>query len=81
MSGYYNAAASVLDYDRLQRNASVAAAYCKKNKSRALPTAIQNRARWAGGVFQPLTVAQYSHPYADLRCGRECVGGRGGGPA
>jgi hypothetical protein len=46
MSGYYNAAASnsVLDYDRLQRNSSAIAAYCKKNKSRTLPTAIQNRA-------------------------------------
>jgi HdeA/HdeB family len=46
MSGYYNAAAgnSVLDYDRLQRNSSAVAAYCKKNKSRTLPTAIQNRA-------------------------------------
>jgi hypothetical protein len=47
MSGYYNAAAStsVLDYDRLQSNASAVAAYCKKNKSRTLPTAIQSRAR------------------------------------
>jgi hypothetical protein len=47
MSGYYNAAASnsVLDYDRLQRNSSAVAAYCKKNKSRTLPTAIKNRAR------------------------------------
>jgi hypothetical protein len=47
MSGYYNAAASnsVLDYDRLQRNYSAVAAYCKKNKFRTLPTAIQNRAR------------------------------------
>ena len=46
MSGYYNAAASssVLDSDRLQRNAGAVAAYCKKNKSRTLPTAIQNRA-------------------------------------
>jgi hypothetical protein len=46
MSGYYNAAASnsVLDYDRLQRNSSAVVAYCKKNKSRTLPTAIQNRA-------------------------------------
>lgn len=46
MSGYYNAAAgsSVLDYDRLQRNSSAVAAYCKKNKSRTLPTAIQNKA-------------------------------------
>ena len=46
MSGYYNAAASnsVLDYDRLQRNSAAVVAYCKKNKSRTLPTAIQNRA-------------------------------------
>lgn len=46
MSGYYNAAAgsTVLDSDRLQRNSSVVVAYCKKNKSRTLPTAIQNRA-------------------------------------
>ena len=46
MSGYYNAAASnsVLDYNRLQRNAGAVAAYCRKNKSRTLPTAIQNRA-------------------------------------
>jgi hypothetical protein len=46
MSGYYNAnvGSTVLDYDRLQRNASAVAAYCKKNKSRTLPTAIQNRA-------------------------------------
>ena len=47
MSGYYNAAASnsVLDYDRLQKNSKAVVAYCKKNKSRTLPTAIQNRAR------------------------------------
>ena len=46
MSGYYNAAASntVLDSDRLQRNVSAVAEYCKKNRSRTLPTAIQNRA-------------------------------------
>ena len=46
MSGYYSAAASnnVLDSDRLQRNSSSVAAYCKKNKSRTLPTAIQKRA-------------------------------------
>jgi len=46
MSGYYNAAAnnSVLDYDRLQRNSSAVVAYCKQNRSRTLPTAIQNRA-------------------------------------
>jgi hypothetical protein len=36
MSSYYNAAAnsSVLDDDRLQRNSSAVAAYCKKNKTR-----------------------------------------------
>ena len=46
MSGYYNAAASnsVLDYDRLRKNSNAVVAYCKKNKSRTLPTAIQNRA-------------------------------------
>ena len=46
MSGYYNATASnsVLDYDRLQKNSNAVVAYCKKNKSRTLPTAIQNRA-------------------------------------
>ena len=46
MSGYYNAAASnsVLDYDRLQKNSKAVVAYCKKYKSRTLPTAIQNRA-------------------------------------
>ena len=47
MSGYYSAAAgsSILDFDRLQSNASSVAAYCKKNKSRTLPTAIRNRAK------------------------------------
>ena len=47
MSGYYSATASnsVLDYDRLQKNSGAVVAYCKKNKSRTLPTAIQNRAR------------------------------------
>lgn len=47
MSGYYNAAAndSVLDGERLQKNANAVAAYCAKNKSRTLPTAIQNRAK------------------------------------
>ena len=46
MRGYYNAAASnsLLDFDRLQRNSSAVVTYCKKNKSRSLPTAIQNRA-------------------------------------
>ena len=43
MSGYYNAAAnsSVLNYDRLQRNSAKVLAYCKKNKSKTLPTAIK----------------------------------------
>ena len=46
MSGYFSAAASnsVLDYNRLQRNSSAVVAYCKKNKSRTLPTAIQKSA-------------------------------------
>jgi hypothetical protein len=46
MSGYYNAAANknVLDYNRLQRNSAKVAAYCKKNKSQTLPTAIRNSA-------------------------------------
>ncbi len=46
MSGYYSATASnsVLDYDRLQKNSGAVVAYCKKNGSRTLPTAIQNRA-------------------------------------
>ena len=46
MSGYFSSAANnnVLDYNRLQRNSGAVAAYCKKNKSRTLPTAIQNRA-------------------------------------
>jgi hypothetical protein len=44
MSGYYNAAANsnVLDYNRLQRNSTKVMAYCKKNKSHTLPTAIKN---------------------------------------
>lgn len=43
MSGYYNAAAnsSVLNYDRLQKNSAKVLAYCKKNKSKTLPTAIK----------------------------------------
>jgi hypothetical protein len=46
MSGYYNAAANnnVLDYNRLQRNSTKIMAYCKKNKSHTLPTAIKNSA-------------------------------------
>jgi hypothetical protein len=44
MSGYYNAAANsnVLDYDRMQKNSAKEAAYCKRNKSHTLPTAIKN---------------------------------------
>jgi len=47
MSGYYNAAAnsSVLDYDGLKKNSARVTAYCKNNKSKTLPTAIQNTAR------------------------------------
>jgi acid stress chaperone HdeB len=43
MSGYYNAAAnsSVLNYDRLQKNSAKVLAFCKKNKSKTLPTAIK----------------------------------------
>jgi hypothetical protein len=43
MSGYYNAAANsdVLDLQRLQNNSAKVMAYCKKNKSDTLPTAIQ----------------------------------------
>ena len=46
MSGYYNAAANnnVLDYNRLQKNSTKVMAYCKKNKSHTLPTAIKNSA-------------------------------------
>jgi acid stress chaperone HdeB len=48
MSGYYNAAANsnVLDYDRLQKNTAKITAYCKKNKSKTLPTAIKNTGLW-----------------------------------
>jgi hypothetical protein len=48
MSGYYNAAANsnVLNYERLQRNSAKIAAYCKKNRSKTLPTAIQNTGLW-----------------------------------
>src|SRR6476619_4175326 len=44
MSGYYNAAAdsSVLNYDRFQKNSGKIAAYCRKNKSKTLPTAIKH---------------------------------------
>jgi len=46
MSGYYNAAANsdVLDFNRLEANTAKVLAYCKKNKSRTLPTAIKNSA-------------------------------------
>ena len=48
MSGYYNAAANsnVLNYERFQSNSAKIAAYCKKNKSKTLPTAIQNIGLW-----------------------------------
>ena len=48
MSGYYNAAANsnVLNYDRFQRASAKVAAYCKKNKSKTLPTAIKNLGLW-----------------------------------
>jgi len=43
MSGYYNAAANsnVLDYDRLQKNSAKVLTFCKKNKTKTLPTAIK----------------------------------------
>jgi len=43
VSGYYNAAAnsSVLNYDRLQKNSAKVLAFCKKNHSKTLPTAIK----------------------------------------
>lgn len=48
MSGYYNAAANsnVLNYDRFQKNSAKIASYCKKNKSKTLPTAIKNLGFW-----------------------------------
>ena len=48
MSGYYNAAANsnVLNYDRFQRNSAKITTYCKKNKSKTLPTAIKNIGLW-----------------------------------
>jgi uncharacterized membrane protein YjdF len=48
MSGYYNAAANnnVLNYDRFQKNSAKVAAYCKKNRSKTLPTAIKNTGLW-----------------------------------
>ena len=48
MSGYYNAAANsnVLNYDRFKKNSAKVAAYCKKNRSKTLPTAIKNTGSW-----------------------------------
>src|SRR5262245_10294053 len=48
MSGYYNAAANsnVLNYERFQNNSAKIAAYCKKNRSKTLPTAIKNIGLW-----------------------------------
>jgi uncharacterized membrane protein YjdF len=48
MSGYYNAANSsnVLNYDSFKKNSAKITAYCKANKSRALPTAIQSTGVW-----------------------------------
>jgi acid stress chaperone HdeB len=48
LGGYYNAAAksSVLKYDRFQKNTKRITAYCKKNKSKTLPTAIKNIGLW-----------------------------------
>ncbi len=48
MSGYYNGAANsnVLNYDRFQRNSAKITAYCRKNKSKTLPTAIKNIGLW-----------------------------------
>ena len=48
MSGYYNAAANsnVLNYDRFQKNSAKITAYCKKNKSKTLPTAIKDIGLW-----------------------------------
>lgn len=48
MSGYYNAAANsnVLHYERFQKNSATIASYCKKNRSKTLPTAIKNTGLW-----------------------------------
>src|SRR5262245_33431294 len=48
MSGYYNAAANsnVMHYERFQKNSAKIAAYCKKNRSKTLPTAIKNTGLW-----------------------------------
>ena len=46
MSGYYNASqnSNVLNLRRMQANTQKVLAYCKKNKSQTLPTAIQRSA-------------------------------------
>ena len=36
----------MLNYDRFQKNSGKIAAYCKKNKSKTLPTAIKNIGLW-----------------------------------
>jgi len=48
MSGYYNAAgnSNVLNYDALQKNTAKITAYCNKNKSKMLPTAIHAIGLW-----------------------------------
>ena len=48
MSGYYSGAGgiNILNYDRFQGNSAKIAAYCKKNKSKTLPTAIRNIGLW-----------------------------------
>jgi hypothetical protein len=48
MSGYYNAAANsnVLNYDRFQKNSKRITAYCQKNRSKTLPTAIKDIGLW-----------------------------------
>ena len=48
LSGYYNAAANsnVLNYDRFQKNSAKITAFCEKNKSKTLPTAIKDLGFW-----------------------------------
>ena len=48
MSGCYNAAANnnVLNYDRFQKNSAKVTAYCKKSRSKTLPTAIKSTGLW-----------------------------------
>ncbi len=48
MSGYYNAAggSNVLNYDRFQKSSARITAYCRKNRSQSLPTAIKNSGLW-----------------------------------